>query len=112
MKDIPASVRHEGEPVFWFSRLSDLGVLWLINKTVFHPRGFALALSYEDGKDEPIGWTIQGDGSEVWSFDTDVDDVKFEKVEALLSQARTYGRAPHLGPGEVHPVEPENYPER
>jgi hypothetical protein len=95
--------RHMGErPAFDFRRLSEHGVLWLINRAVFHPRGFALALEYADGEDEPFGWSIQGDGTEPWRFDDSSgawsEDDKFREVEALLRQAAEFGRAPHLSP--------------
>jgi hypothetical protein len=99
MKETSDVVRHGGAPAFDFARLSEYGVLWLLNKAVFHPRGFALSLIYEDGKNEPRGWSIEGDGSEVWSFGGDIDEeAKFAAVEDLLMQAREFGRAPHVGP--------------
>jgi hypothetical protein len=69
--------------------LSSSGVLWLVNRVVFHPRGFALALDVtrpETG--EVLGWAIQGDGSGPWSFTDDRDDVNFARVEALLAEHR------------------------
>ena len=33
--------------------LSEAGLLWLINRVVFHPRGIALALHEEGGKANP-----------------------------------------------------------
>lgn len=68
--------------------LSPSGLLWLINRTVFHPRGFALALVQRNGK--VIGWNLLGDGSEVWRFETD-EDVRFEAVEATLNANRPVG---------------------
>jgi hypothetical protein len=96
-KACPDTDRHEPLPTFDFRRLSEYGVLWLINRTVFHPRGFALSLIYsdEDGNHDPVGWRIEGDGSEVWRFEGFDEDEKFKAVEGLLQQARTYGAAPH-----------------
>lgn len=94
------SMRHGGVPAFDFRRLSEYGVLWLVNRVVFHPRGFALSLVYEDGATEPRGWTIEGNGSEVWSFGGFDEDEKFAAVEGLLAQASEFGRAPHVGPDE------------
>lgn len=99
-KSTPLSRRIIDEPSFDFRRLSDYGVLWLINRVVFHPRGFALALNYEDGNDEPVGWSIVGDGSEPWTFTDGIDDEKFAEIEGLLDQARRHGKAPHVGPPE------------
>lgn len=69
-----------------FAELSDTGVLWLINRVVFHPRGFALMLHVKDGV--PAGWRIQGDGTEPWSFAATSDDRKFAAVEQLLDAHR------------------------
>lgn len=73
-----------GEPPRLFEELRSAGLLWLINRVVFHPRGFALALVKRDG--EIVGWTLQGDGSEVWQFNGDEDE-SFEAVAETLAQA-------------------------
>lgn len=65
------------------SELRESGLLWLINRTVLHPRGFALALVV-DGN-EVVGWQLLGDGTEPWSFGDDETDL-FARVEALLSR--------------------------
>lgn len=60
------------------------GLLWLINKAVFHPRGFALA--HVPGTDT---WTIQGDGTEPWHYEpTAIDNECFAHVEALFALAK------------------------
>lgn len=69
-----------------FEELSDSGLLWLINRTVFHPRGYALALTIADGK--AVGWSLLGDGTEPWQFGDDEND-KFRRAEAALK-----GQAP------------------
>ena len=46
--------------------LRSSGLLWLINASVFHPRGFALAVEYTDGA--PTGLSILGDGKTPWLF--------------------------------------------
>lgn len=63
-----------------FSELMDSGLLWLINRVVFHPRGFALGINDE-------GWTLQGDGASPWSFTDDMDQEKFTKVKTTLERA-------------------------
>ena len=68
-----------------FIDLSDTGLLWLINRVVFHPRGYALALVCKDGTREVEGWTIKGDGSEVWYFSPEIEDKEFVKVNAFLN---------------------------
>lgn len=68
----------------------DDGVLWLVNRVVFHPRGFALARNPE-GQPE---WTLIGDGSEPWAFDSDSDDECFAAVKALLARAENGSQVP------------------
>lgn len=71
-----------------FEDLSPTGLLWLINRTVFHPRGLALALHRgDDGK--IVGWTVDGHGGEVWSFAPDDDDEGFERADRFLRQVRS-----------------------
>ena len=68
-----------------FSALRDSGLLWLINTSVLHPRGFALALHYDDRGSEPTGWSLIGDGSEPWVFvDSTDNDRCFAAVEATF----------------------------
>lgn len=66
-----------------FEDLASSGLLWLINASTFHPRGFALAITVRDGK--AVGWSLQGDGRESWYFDGPRDD-KFNAVEATFRQ--------------------------
>lgn len=54
-----------------FRDLRESGLLWLINRVVLHPRGYALALHYPDGVQSeigPTGWSLMGDGSEPWTM--------------------------------------------
>lgn len=72
-----------------FKELGDTGLLWLINKVVFHPRGYAFALDYEyKGAPEPLGWSLHGDGTEPWVFASGIDDEKFAAVEQFLAETR------------------------
>lgn len=64
------------------AELRDTGLLWLINRVVFHPRGFALALHWDDAGNL-AGWSLLGDGSEVWTFEHN-EDAKFEAAQAFL----------------------------
>lgn len=67
-----------------FAELRDEGLLWLINTVVFHPRGFALALHFDNDKNA-TGWSLYGDGLEAWQFaDDDVVDEMFAKTKKLL----------------------------
>lgn len=55
--------------------MRDNGLLWLINATCFHPRGYALTFTQEeDGSISGIG--ISGDGKEPWYFD---DEAKMQQ---------------------------------
>lgn len=69
------------EPRDW-DELRSSGLLWLINKTVFHPRGFAFSLVCRDG--EMVGWRLLGDGREVWSMGQPEDD-EFEHAQQTLA---------------------------
>lgn len=80
-----------------FKELSDSGLLWLINRTVFHPRGYALAITVEDGK--ATGWSMLGDGSEPWQFGGDEND-NFRRAEATLAGQRP----PDVTPAERGPI--------
>jgi hypothetical protein len=76
-----------------FSELSDSGLLWLINRAVLHPRGFALGIVYDkDRKAEDrkaIGWELCGDGSEPWAYvSAEAEDKLFAAAEATLAANR------------------------
>lgn len=74
---------EQAEPFRPIGELRDAGLLWLINRVVFHPRGFALAFDVADCGDVN-GWKLLGDGSEVWTFDNESDDEEFAKVRATF----------------------------
>lgn len=65
----------------------DTGVLWAINKALFHPRGFALTIQIEDDG-TASGWFLQGDGTECWSMTEEMDDAGFAAFEAFLEAHR------------------------
>lgn len=89
-----------------FSELSSSGILWLINRVVFHPRGFALALHFEDDG-TAVGWSIlrAPKAGEVFVFTERQDDAGFRKSEVTLANVPT---VPHTLPidagGIVSPV--------
>lgn len=81
----PGAPVDEGVPI----DLHDDGLLWLINRAVLHPRGFALG--HVPGA--PAGeLVLYGDGTEPWAFDLTAapvsEDDLFAKVEAALERAR------------------------
>ena len=57
------------------------GLLWLINRCVFHPRGYALAYESDTGN-----FYLLGDGKEPWVFSTDGSDEtpQLEAVKRIL----------------------------
>jgi hypothetical protein len=71
------------------------GLLWAINRYLFHPRGFALTFVQDEviqmngpAKLETVGVYMQGDGSECWAYATDDDDDGFARFEAWLAELR------------------------
>ncbi len=58
----------------------DDGILWAINRMLFHPRGFALAFDPSNGE-----FSLWGNGNEPWRYGPDVvEDAKFRLFEAAL----------------------------
>ena len=74
-------VGYRGRP---FYDMRATGVLWAINRVLFHPRGYALVFVVEPGTEDVIGWTISGHGSEVIAFAEGDEDVEYAAFEALL----------------------------
>ena len=71
------SAPEEGRPV----DLREDGLLWLINREVFHARGYALACDPETGR-----FALLGDGREPWKFalPEDYEQERFEAVRRVL----------------------------
>jgi len=85
-----------------FNDLPTSGLLWLINRVVFHPRGYALALVIDDHGDA-AGWTLQGDGTEPWRFaDPSREDEHFADVAETLRAAATAPRSTSAPPYDPH----------
>lgn len=71
-----------------FLELSESGLLWLINRVVFHPRGVALGLYEAAGKAR--GWRlIAAPDDEPFTFPESVDNDGFRRAEATLRAALT-----------------------
>lgn len=90
-------LREQGEREF--SELKSSGLLWLMNRTVFHPRGFALAFVFDPNiSTEPLAWKLLGDGITPWEMgDTDEEAQEYlAKINALLAphKGETAGEAP------------------
>lgn len=81
-----------------FQTLRTTGVLWAINRYLFHPRGYALAVHFPDpatqieltkikqGLVAPTGWSVLGDGTEPYAFTEADDDEQFAIFEKFLEQ--------------------------
>lgn len=70
-----------------FADLSATGLLWLINRVVFHPRGLALAIHVDDAG-VATGWTLLGDGKKCFTFNAADDDESFARLQQFLSAHR------------------------
>lgn len=56
------------------------GLLWLINRVVFHPRGYALG--YEEGNHQ---FVLLGDGTETFSFGEEwVETTYLNRIKELM----------------------------
>lgn len=73
------------KPIRPIAELRDSGLLWLINRAVFHPRGFALGVALDESG-AVLGWFVEGDGSEPWRFDlpAEHEDELFRAAEEIL----------------------------
>lgn len=65
-----------------FEALLDTGIMWLINTTVFHPRGMALALDF-DSDGNPQGWHLYVD-EEAWVFPADIANERFRAFNKFI----------------------------
>lgn len=66
------------------------GLLYLANTSVLHPRGFALTLHVDD-EGNPIGLSVQGDGTEPWCFGDELGNVveRYHAAERIREAAWT-----------------------
>lgn len=68
-----------------FSELQMSGLLWWINRNLFHPRGFALSLVFDKNiGSEPICWQLLGDGIEPWTMGEEGEIELLAKINELL----------------------------
>ncbi len=73
-----------------FEHLKESGLVWLINRAVFHPRGFSFAV-HMDREGKCMGWSVDGDGTEPWSYDRTLakaEEERFRAVEAFFDNLR------------------------
>lgn len=75
--------------------LRNSGLLWLINTSVFHPRGYALFLSIPTEEEKAEGhvesFGFWGDGTEPYSFGDSTEE-EFTALERVLSSVTTFVR--------------------
>jgi hypothetical protein len=63
------------------------GLLWLVNRALLHPRGYALGVGVAD--DGLHDFVLYGCGDEPWRYADEVDEQSlFNAVETLLAKAR------------------------
>lgn len=55
-------INYQGVKEIW-----DAGLIWLVNAAILHPRGYALAVHFDDDE-KIVGLSVVGDGQEVWCF--------------------------------------------
>lgn len=69
------------------SELRSSGLLWLINRAVFHPRGVALAIR-ETSEGEVTGWgLVTAPAGEPFSFAEETDIKGFRRAEETIRAA-------------------------
>lgn len=71
-----------------FADLSATGLLWMINRALLHPRGFALAITVDKITGQATGWQILGHGDEPWTFGSGTEEAThFRNLARLLAAA-------------------------
>ncbi len=96
MSALPESHPAPERDAYTLGQMAETGLLWLVNRVVFHPRGFALALDYGDGEDEPRGWSIVAAEDGLFSFGLP-DQMEHDRkaaIERLLAEALEFGYSP------------------
>lgn len=86
MTDARVSLHGADDAPRPFDELRETGLLWLINRVVLHPRGYALAI-HVDEAGAATGWSLLGDGTEPWSFspaESERENALFVKLKELL----------------------------
>lgn len=81
--------RDPDDTIHPFADLRPTGLLWLINATVFHPRGLAMALEFhKDGT--AMGWSLQvaGPGEPFTFLDCPEVDAAYVNAERTMAEAK------------------------
>lgn len=72
--------------------LGDAGLLWLINETVFWPRGFCLTVGTNAETGENVWW-LEGDGTEPWQVSKpESAQRRFQQANAFLASVAKHNR--------------------
>lgn len=82
-KMLPKVSTQKSPKFFSWNDFRAKGLLWLINRVVFHPRGRALALVLDD-HGNAMGWQLYGTGKEVWAYDHEEEKSLFLAAEETL----------------------------
>lgn len=88
VEDSAGKVVNETAEARDWAELQTTGLLWLINTSLLHPRGYALAIGFDDDGNCD-GWRIVGDGSTPWQMGCDEQtqamiDRRFAAIKELL----------------------------
>lgn len=75
-----------------FEELTTSGLLWLINASVFHPRGFSLALVMNEAGDA-VGWMLTGDGTESITINDRLSAERFRAARLTFNDSEPYDAA-------------------
>lgn len=76
-------IREETETLP-FDELRHSGILWLINTSIFHPRGMALALHYDDDGN-CTGWVLYKNKEASVFLDADANE-SFDNFNNFLAK--------------------------
>lgn len=101
MSALPAGRSAGPRDAFTFGALSTSGLLWLINRAVFHPRGLALGLEYAAGDPEPRGWMLLAAApGEPFTFGLPdgVENAQYAAAEELIAATKLAGAMPIQDP--------------
>ena len=86
------------DPGLPFTEFRESGLLWLVNRVVFHPRGYAMAMHFTgEGFKTCTGYRIVGDGTQPWSMGPDPTDEERDKYGAM-SEDELFARIKALLP--------------
>ena len=97
MKDVKWT---NSKATFPFDSLGDSGMLWLINATVFHPRGLALTVHFDiNGK--ATSWGLTGEGDEPFVVSNALAVERFKLAKAFLDEYLAVANVPTSSDGPI-----------